>query len=114
MSCGVGHRCGLDLAWLWLWRRPAATAPIRPIAWESPYAAGMALKDQKKKKKIAPQLGGMIVLIGILCFVLLLSVVTVVTGNVPCGEPVPVLLLQKILASVEQGLPGFLAFMLLD
>ena len=19
MSCGVGHRCGLDLAWLWLW-----------------------------------------------------------------------------------------------
>ena len=22
MSCGVGHRCGLDLVWLWLWRRP--------------------------------------------------------------------------------------------
>ena len=21
-SCGVGHRCGSDLAWLWLWCRP--------------------------------------------------------------------------------------------
>ena len=19
VSCGVGHRCGSDLAWLWLW-----------------------------------------------------------------------------------------------
>ena len=27
-----------------LWRRPAATAPIRPLAWEPPYAAGAALK----------------------------------------------------------------------
>ena len=54
MSCGVGHRLGSDPAWLWLWCRPAATALIRPLAWEPPYAAGMALekaKDQKKKKK---------------------------------------------------------------
>jgi len=39
---------------LWLWRRPAATALIRPLAWEPPYAAGAALekaKSQKKKKK---------------------------------------------------------------
>ena len=28
MSCGVGCRIGLDLALLWLWCRPAATAPI--------------------------------------------------------------------------------------
>ena len=28
MSSGVGHRCGLDLAFLWLWCRPAAAAPI--------------------------------------------------------------------------------------
>ena len=28
VSCGVGHRHGLDLALLWLWCRPAATAPI--------------------------------------------------------------------------------------
>ena len=26
-------------------------APIRPLAWESPCAVGMALKRQKKKKK---------------------------------------------------------------
>ena len=51
MSCGVGHRRGSDLALLWLWRRPAAAAPIGPLAWELPYAAGMALKRQKKKKK---------------------------------------------------------------
>ena len=38
MSGGVGRRHGLDPAWLWLWRRPAATAPIRPLTWEPPYA----------------------------------------------------------------------------
>ena len=27
-----------DPAWLWLWRRPAAAAPIGPLAWEPPYA----------------------------------------------------------------------------
>ena len=36
---------------LWLWCRPAAVAPIRPLAWEPPYAAGMALKRQKTKNK---------------------------------------------------------------
>ena len=51
MSCGVGRRRGSDLAWLWLWYRLAATALIQPLAWECPYAAGMALKRQKKKKK---------------------------------------------------------------
>ena len=44
MSCSVGHRCGLDLALLWLRWRPAAAAPIRPLVWEHPYAAGAALK----------------------------------------------------------------------
>ena len=44
MSCGVGHRCGSDPALLWLWHRPAATAPIRPPAGEPPYAMGAALK----------------------------------------------------------------------
>ena len=33
-----------DLGLLWLRRRPAATAPIRPLAWEHPYAVGAALK----------------------------------------------------------------------
>ena len=49
MSCGVGCRCGSDLIWLWLWYRLAAVAPIGPLAWESPYAAGAALKKKKKK-----------------------------------------------------------------
>ena len=41
-----------DPALLWLWRRLAATAPIRPLAWEPPYAAASeALKRQIKKKK---------------------------------------------------------------
>ena len=40
-----------DLALLWLWHRPAATALIRPLVWEPPYAAGAALKKKKKKKK---------------------------------------------------------------
>ena len=51
MSCGVGHRCGLDPASLWLWRRPVATAPIQPLAWKLPHAAGVALKKTKKGKR---------------------------------------------------------------
>ena len=47
MSFGVGHRHGLDLALLWLWCRAGAIAPIRPVAWEPPYAVGVALKRQK-------------------------------------------------------------------
>ena len=52
MSCGIGRRCSLDLTLLWLWRRLAATAPIRPLAWEPPYATGATLKRQKKKKSL--------------------------------------------------------------
>ena len=51
MSCGVAHRRGLDLSLLWLWCRSAATALIQPLAWESPYAMGAALKRQKRQKK---------------------------------------------------------------
>ena len=50
VSCGVGHRCGLDPVLLWLWCR-LATAPIRPLAWEFPYAVGEGLKKAKKKRK---------------------------------------------------------------
>ena len=49
MSCSVGRRCGSDMALMCLWRRPAATALIHPLAWEPPYAAGVALKDKRKK-----------------------------------------------------------------
>ena len=44
MSCGVGHRRGLDPALLCLWCRPAAAAQIRPLAWDPPYATGAALQ----------------------------------------------------------------------
>ena len=36
-----------DPALLWLWRRRTAAAPIPPLAWELPYAAGAALKKKK-------------------------------------------------------------------
>ena len=50
VSCGVGSRCSSDSTLLWLWCRPADAAPIRPLAWELPYAAGVALKRKKKRK----------------------------------------------------------------
>ena len=50
MSCGVGYRLDLDPALLWLWCKLVATTPIRPLAWELPYAVGMALKSKKKKE----------------------------------------------------------------
>ena len=51
MSCGVGRRRGSDPALLWLWRKPVATAPIRPLAWEPPYAEGAAQEMAKRQKK---------------------------------------------------------------
>ena len=48
MSCGVGYRCALDPALLWLGCRLAGAAPIQPLAWELPYTLGMSLKRQKK------------------------------------------------------------------
>ena len=32
------------------WCRPAATAPIGPLAWEPTYAAGVALEKAKRQK----------------------------------------------------------------
>ena len=45
MNCGVAHIHGLDLdpVSLWLWCELAAVAPIRPLAWEPPNAAGAVL-----------------------------------------------------------------------
>ena len=40
-----------DPALLWLWCRPATVVPIRPLAWDPPYAVGAAKKKTKKKKK---------------------------------------------------------------
>ena len=57
---GLSIRCGhelwyvTDMAWipcgLWLWCRPATTAPIQPPAWAFPCAAGAALKKKIRKK----------------------------------------------------------------
>ena len=55
MSCSVGCRRGSDPKLLWLWHRLVATAPIGPLAWEPPYAAGtaqeMAKRPETKTKK---------------------------------------------------------------
>ena len=54
MSCGVDRGGGWDTALLWLWPGLAAVAPlIRPLAWELPNAAGLALKT--KKREIEPK-----------------------------------------------------------
>ena len=49
MSCGVGHRGGSDPTLLWLWCKTAATAPIRPLAWEPPYAVDTPPHPPQKK-----------------------------------------------------------------
>ena len=51
--CRLQTRLGsrVAVALLWLWRRPVATAPIQPLAWEPPYAAGAAQEMPKKTNK---------------------------------------------------------------
>ena len=49
MSCGVGCRHSSDPVLLRLWRRSAATAPIRPLVWEPPYATGSSLEKAKRQ-----------------------------------------------------------------
>ena len=51
VSCGIGLRQGSDPLLLWLWRRLVATAPIRLLAWEPPYAAGAALEKAKRQNE---------------------------------------------------------------
>ena len=54
---------------LWLWPRLVATAPIRPLAWDPPYAARAAQengkKDQKKKKIYGKTLDFTVSLLGL-------------------------------------------------
>ena len=47
MSWGVDCICSSDPALPWLWYRPVVEAPIQPLAWELPYAAGVVLKKKK-------------------------------------------------------------------
>ena len=50
MICGVGRRCGSELAFLWLCRR-AAPAPIQSLAWGLPYAMGVAVRWGGRRKE---------------------------------------------------------------
>ena len=47
VSYGIDCRHGSDLVLLWLWYRLAGVAPIQPLAWEPPYAAGATLKGKR-------------------------------------------------------------------
>ena len=49
VGCGVGCRHSSDLVLLWLWCRLAATALIRPLAWE-PLPKRQKTKQNKTKK----------------------------------------------------------------
>ena len=51
LSCGVGHTLDSDPILLWPRRRPAAAAPIGPLAWELLYASDAALKRKKKNSQ---------------------------------------------------------------
>lgn len=51
MSCGIGHKQGLDPGLLWY--RPMATTLIGLLAWERIYAIGTALKKKAKCNKWA-------------------------------------------------------------
>ena len=50
VSQGVDGTHGSDSG-LWLWCRPAAVSLIQPLAWELPYAMGVALKSKQNKTK---------------------------------------------------------------
>ena len=52
LSCGVGFRHSLDPELLWLWCSLASTSPIRPLAWECPYATGMAPNNKQTNKNL--------------------------------------------------------------
>ena len=68
MSCGVSRRCGSDAVLLWLQCRLAAVAPIRPLAWDPPYAVGVALeKDKRQKTKKKKKWGGVNCMVYELC-----------------------------------------------
>ena len=81
MSCGVGRRRALDPAVLWLWCGLAATAPIRPLAWEPPYAAGAVALEKIKTKNKQNLLEGEINLNKGLTRVLVTAVLIVIMKN---------------------------------
>ena len=55
MICGVGCRCGLDLALLWLWHRLAAVAQIPPPSLGTSICRGCGPKKTKTKQNEKPK-----------------------------------------------------------
>ena len=53
MSCGVGWRGSSDPELLWIWCRPAATAPIRPLP-----NLGTSISGGYTLKRKRPAVGG--------------------------------------------------------
>ena len=51
MSCGVGRRHSSDPVWLWLWCRPAATAPESTPSLGTSVGRGFGPKKTKDKDK---------------------------------------------------------------
>ena len=51
MSCGVGHRRGLDPLLLWLCPRPVTAAPIGPLALEPRTGPRKRQKEKQRKEK---------------------------------------------------------------
>ena len=58
MSYGADCRCGLDLALLLLWCRPAAAAPIQPLA--VTYGHGITWQENEKVSDNPVALGSLI------------------------------------------------------
>ena len=58
MSCGVGLRCSLALALLWLWCRRAAVVLVQALAWEPPDATCAALNQKGGGVEMARLLQG--------------------------------------------------------
>ena len=52
MSCGVGRRCGLDLAFaVALAEASSYNSVSTPLAWDLPYATGAVLKKNNNNNK---------------------------------------------------------------
>ena len=76
---------------LWLWRRLVATAPIRPLAWEPPYAAGAAQEIAKRHTKKNLKIKKIIIIIIIIGVPVVAQSLTNPTRNHEVAGSVPAL-----------------------
>ena len=93
MNCGIDHRCGSNLALLWLWCRPAAScnSDSTPSPGTS-YATGTALKRKKREREKIEY--------SYLCFFIQLYFGIIFLGShspkTPTGNPVGIVLNLEI------------------